>query len=190
MEFYDWSPYLDGDLHETEEAVPDLMVNVLFVFALQNLKGIDEKLGKVFAYEGLLEESKENTREAFYNLEKGLFSMTIGGKEYTVLGNGLAILSGLTSKKEGEFICEKIASGALSDCSLSMKGFKFDAMLNMDKIKWQGHVRDEIRNDYKTMIENGNTVWETIDGASAFDNAGSLCHGWASVPILYLLTQK
>ena len=65
MEFYDWSPYLDGDLHETEEAVPDLMVNVLFVLALQNLKGIDEKLGKVFAYEGLLEESKENTREAF-----------------------------------------------------------------------------------------------------------------------------
>ena len=188
--FYDWSPYLDGDLHETEEAVPDLMVNVLFVLALQNLKEIDEKLGKVFAYEGLLEESKENTREAFYNPEKGLFSMTIGGKEYTVLGNALAILSGLTSKNEGEFICEKIANGALSDCSLSMKGFKFDALLNMDKIKWQGHVRDEIRNDYKTMIENGNTVWETIDGASAFDNAGSLCHGWASVPILYLLTQK
>ena len=64
--------------------------------------------------------------------------MTIGGKEYTVLGNALAILSGLTSKNEGEFICEKIANGALSDCSLRMKGFKFDALLNMIKQNGRG----------------------------------------------------
>lgn len=188
--FYDWSQYLDGDLHETEEAIPDLMVNVLFILALQNLKEIDEKLGKAFAYEALLTESKKYTREAFYNSATGVFSMTIGGNDYTVLGNSLAILSGLTSKKENEVICEKIANGDLSDCSLSMKGFKFDALLATDKAKWQGHVRDEIQKDYGKMVENGNTVWETSDGASAFDNAGSLCHGWSSVPILYLSMQN
>ena len=62
----------------------------------------------------------------------------------------------------------------------------YDALLATDKAKWQGYVRDEIRNDYETMVEQGNTVWETIDGASAFDNAGSLCHGWSAIPILYL----
>ena len=184
--FYDWSQYLDGDLHETEEAIPDFMVNILFILALQNLKEIDEKLGKAFAYEALLTESKKYTREAFYNSAMGVFSMTIGGNDYTVLGNSLAILSGLTSKKENEAICEKIANGDLSDCSLSMKGFKFDALLTTDKAKWQGHVRDEIQKDYVKMVESGNTVWETSDGASAFDNAGSLCHGWSSIPILYL----
>ena len=184
--FYDWSQYLDGDLHETEDAVPDLMINVLFILALQNLKEIDEKLGKAFAYEPLLNESKKCTREAFYNSATGLFSMAIGGSDYTVLGNSLAIRAGLTTQKENEYICEKIANGDLSDCSLSMKGFKFDALLATDKAKWQGHVRDEIRNDYGKMVENGNTVWETSDGASAFDNAGSLCHGWSSIPILYL----
>ena len=184
--FYDWSPYLDGDLHGTEDAVPDLMINVLFILALQNLKEIDEKLGKRFAYEPLLNESKQFTREAFYHSATGLFSMSIGGSDYTVLGNSLAILSGLTSKKENEAICEKMANGGLSDCSLSMKGFKFDALLATDKAKWQEQVRDEIRNDYAKMVENGDTVWETSDGASAFDNAGSLCHGWSSIPILYL----
>ena len=184
--FYDWSQYLDGDLHETEDAVPDLMINVLFILALQNLKEIDEKLGKAFAYEPLLNESKKCTREAFYHSTTGLFSMTIGGSDYTVLGNSLAIRAGLTTQKGNEYICEKIANGDLSDCSLSMKGFKFDALLATDKAKWQGHVRDEIRNDYGKMVENGNTVWETSDGASAFDNAGSLCHGWSSIPILYL----
>jgi hypothetical protein len=24
------------------------------------------------------------------------------------------------------------------------------------------------------------------DGAAAFDNAGSLCHGWSTMPVLYL----
>ena len=86
-----------------------------------------------------------------------------------------------------EFACEKFVNGALSDCSLSMKGFKFDAFLATNKAKWLWYVRDEIRNDYKTMVENGDTVWETIDGARAFDNAGSLCHGWTSIPIIYLL---
>ena len=31
------------------------------------------------------------------------------------------------------------------------------------------------------MLETGDTLWETADGAEAFDNAGSLCHGWSSV---------
>ena len=184
--FYDWSPYLDGALHGTEDAVPDLMINVLFVLALQNLREIDKKLGKSFAYETLLEESKQYTKEAFYNSESGLYSMTLDGNEYTVLGNSLAIIAGLTTQDENQYICEKIANGELSDCSLSMKIFKYDALLTTDKEKWRGHVRNEIRRDYGKMLEQGDTVWETIAGSSDFDNAGSLCHGWSAIPILYL----
>ena len=32
------------------------------------------------------------------------------------------------------------------------------------------------------MERSATTFWETIDGASAFDNAGSLCHGWSGIP--------
>ena len=44
----------------------------------------------------------------------------------------------------------------------------------------------EIRKNYKKMLDYGSdTTWETIDGACAFDNAGSLCHGWTAIPIYY-----
>ena len=142
------------------------------------------EIGKSFAYGNLLEESKKRTNEAFFNADVGLYSMTMGGDEYTVLGNALAILAGLELDKE--YVCEKIVKGELSDCSLSMKIFKYDALLATDKEKYQAWVLNEIRREYGKMIEQGNTVWETIDGASAFDNAGSLCHGWSAIPIVYL----
>ena len=188
--FYDWSPHLDGLLRGTEEDVPDLMINLLFIYALQNLREIDGQLGKTFGYEFLLEECKLRTKEAFYNRETGLYAMSAGGNEYTVLGNALAILTGIAKQTEREWICEKLANGELSDCSLSMKCFKYDALLATDEAKWRGHVFDEIRKDYEKMVESGNTVWETADGASAFGNAGSLCHGWSAIPIYYYARLK
>ena len=162
------------------------MINLLFIFALQNLREIDEKLGREFAYTALLEESKRRTRETFFCDNEGLYAMTIDGKGFTALGNALAILTGLVSKEESEYVCEKIARGELIDCSLSMKTFKYDALYAVNKEKWRGHVRDEIRKDYGEMVSVGDTVWETGDGAAAFDGAGSLCHGWSAIPILYL----
>ena len=70
-----------------------------------------------------------------------------------------------------------------------MKTFKYDALLKCDKAKYQSAVLEEIRQDYEKMLAAGATsVWETTDGASAFDNAGSLCHGWIAIPIVYFET--
>lgn len=93
-------------------------------------------------------------------------------------------------KTDRKWICEKLVNGELMDCSLSMKCFKYDALLATDEAKWRGHVFDEIRKDYEKMVESGNTVWETADGASAFNNAGSLCHGWSAIPIYYYARLK
>jgi hypothetical protein len=109
--------------------------------------------------------------------------MTAGGNEYTVLCNALAVLAGMTSPQESKAICEKIVGGGLHDCSLSMKIFKYETLLMTDREKYQDWVLREIRREYGEMIAHGNTVWETMDGASAFDNAGSLCHGWSSIPV-------
>ena len=95
------------------------------------------------------------------------------------------MLSGVTTPSESKYICEKIVEGALSDCSLSMKIFKYEALLKTDKEAYQVWVHEEIRREYGKMVEEGNTVWETIDGASAFGNAGSLCHGWSAIPIYF-----
>lgn len=184
--FYDWSAYLDGALHGSEEAVPDLIINALFILALENLRAIDEKLGNVFAFDGLLQESRRRTKEAFFKEDDGVFAFSQTGKEYTALGNALAVLADVASENEARAICEKIVKGELLECSLSMKCFQYDAALATLGEKSKAWVLAEIRKDYGKMLEAGaTTVWETIDGASAFDNAGSLCHGWSAIPVYY-----
>ena len=183
--FYDWSPNLDGAGYFSQGALPDLMINLLFILALDNLKWIDEKLGKAFLYEGLIEEGKQAVRNTFFQGKDGLFAMSVDGTDYTVLGNALAVLSGVATPSESRYICEKIVEGALNDCSLSMKIFKYEALLKTDKDAYQVWVHKEIQREYGKMVEEGNTVWETIDGGSAFGNAGSLCHGWSAIPIYF-----
>lgn len=184
--FYDWSEYLSGAFNGTEDAIPDLMINLLFITALDNLQEIAKTAGEEYGYGGLVTELKKAVKNAFYNAEKGAYALTIGGGEYTALGNAFAVLSGVADENEAKEICKKIVSGVLTECSLSMKTFTYDAVLKTDETAYREWVREGIRKDYQVMIEAGSTsVWETIEGASAFDNAGSLCHGWSAIPVHY-----
>ena len=64
--------------------------------------------------------------------------------------------------------------------------FKYDAMITVDRSKYAGIILDDIRTKYGKMLDEGATsFWETEDGAAAFGNAGSLCHGWSALPIYY-----
>jgi hypothetical protein len=185
--FYDWSEHLSGELGQSERAIPDVIINSLFVIALENLRVISQKTGKPFAYDKVLLEIKEKARAEFYDTQRGAFSLTREGKEFTVLGNALAVLAGFSDDNEAHDICEKIVENAFSDCSLSLRCFKYDALLLTDEARWKPHVLKEIRRDYSNMLDQGATsVWETKEGASAFGNAGSLCHGWSAIPVCYL----
>ena len=112
--------------------------------------------------------------------------MTKEGDEFTELGNSVAILAGLTTAEESYAIAEKLSRSQLLKCSLSMKCFKYDALLKVDS-KYHQYIVKEICDTYKVMLDNGaTTAWEVIEGADAFGKAGSLCHGWSAIPILYL----
>ena len=183
---YDWSEYLSDPLRDAKPSTPDLILNALFILALENLRVIDEKLGNEFAFDGVLSECKKRTRETFFRAQDGAFAFSKTGKEYTALGNALAVLAGLTNETETRFICEKLINGEFLECSLSMKCFKYDAVISALSERGKAWVLSEIRKDYGKMLDIGaTTVWETIDGASAFGNAGSLCHGWSATPIYY-----
>ena len=80
-------------------------------------------------------------------------------------------------------IAKKLANNELSPCSFSMKCFKYDALLMVDQ-NYKHNILDEIRVQYKKMLDAGDTtVWETAN--DEFDEAGSKCHGWSSIPIYY-----
>ena len=183
--FYDWSAYMDEPIGATETRA-DLMLNCLFVLALEHFKWISGKIGRPFAYQSLSDELKANIRKAFFDKTSGLFSMVRGEKQYTALGNAVAILAGLTTEEESRHIAEKLLSGELAECSLSMKCFVYDALLKVDP-GYREAIVEEICRTYGEMLADGATsVWEVKEGADAFNKAGSLCHGWSALPVLYL----
>lgn len=180
--FYDWSQGLDVPAGDTADA----MVNVLCVLALENMKAIAAMLQKPFLEEAWLAALRPAVKAAFYNPQNGLFAFTQGGELYHALPNALAVRAGLTTPAETRRIAAALQEGRAAPCSLSMKGFVYDAVLTADaeNIVW---VREDIRRTYSPMLAAGaTTVWEVAEGAAAFDNAGSLCHGWSALPILYL----
>ncbi len=183
--FYDWSNlgYIRRGQGKNE---PDFLINAIFVIGLNAYGKICEKLGRENAFSGLAEEIKAKLNEKYYNHETGLYFVQEKDEKPTELANALAVVSGVASGEKLDAICEKLSSGELETCSLSMKVFKYDALIKVNKEKYKDCILDEIRKTYKVMLEAGSTtVWETQEGSTAFENAGSLCHGWSAVPVHY-----
>ena len=91
----------------------------------------------------------------------------------------------LPGKAQAMTICSRFGKSEMTDCTLSMKCFQYDAMIQTDKT-FSKEILSEIRTVYGTMLAQGATsLWETAEGASAFENAGSLCHGWSAVPVYF-----
>ncbi len=182
--FYDWSPYADGVCENIEKS--DFIINCIFLLGLESFDYICKKLEIENEYESLEESISQKLREKFYNEKENVFFISNSSEEATELANSFAVLLGIADEKQSEQICEKLASGELLECSLSMKPFKYDALLKINKEKYKPVILEEIRQTYKKMLDAGSTtVWETIKGASDFGNAGSLCHGWSAIPVYY-----
>ncbi len=182
--FYDWSPHLDGSFGQEQAGGCDLVLSSLIILALKSYKTLCEAQGSEFEYEDTLCRIFKATRESFFDTGSGLFRLNDSVNEGLELPNSLAILAGLCTSDEAEKICDSLAKKELGYASLSMKCFKYDAMLLTNKEKYAPIIIDDIRATYEKMIPVG-TVWETEIGASDFSNAGSLCHGWSSIPIYY-----
>ncbi|MBQ8357112.1 MAG: family 78 glycoside hydrolase catalytic domain [Clostridia bacterium] len=181
--FYDWSAFSAGTLGKSEEAAPDLVINCLFVIALDCLSWLCAATQTAFPYPHEAELLRQRIRQAFLTSD-GVCTMHMGREEYTVLGNSLAILAGIVREHEAETVCDRLINGTLADCSLSMKVLEYAALLQTNTEKYRNFVLDEIRSNYKLMLDaDSDTVWETLKGASDFGGAGSLCHGWSAIPV-------
>lgn len=181
--FYDWSPYAEFERGNIAYG-PDALLNIIAIIAFNAYDKICEKLGKNNVYSGISENVGKRVNEEYFDEEKGLYFFTKKG-EYTDLVNSLAIYSGIVDDTKTKDIAKALCSNTLVPSSLSYKTFKFDAVISCGKENIP-YVFGEIRRIYKTMLDAGSTtVWETELGAIDFENAGSLCHGWSSMPIYY-----
>lgn len=180
--FYDWEPVLKG-AHGNADEEPDLIINAIFLLALNGLEATCRASAIKFLYVTERDALRAALRERFMR-EDGLFTYRRGREELTVLGNSLAILAGAVSTDEASVIADEIVRDKMTPTSLSMNILKYEALLAVNAEKYKDYILSEIRRTYKIMLDAGSdTVWETILGEADFNGAGSLCHGWSSVPI-------
>lgn len=212
--FYEWKPMLNGNQLNDRESY-DAILNAFLSIALQNMAKIAVALKKAddaAMFEKTSEQINKSIRKEFFDSEAGVFKAYRGKYEgcISVLANAVCVLCGAAEgvpvqnleKLLADFELEQekhlgITNALGSEeeeykgetvvgCTLSMLPFQFDALLKLNRNKYAPYVLEKIDEIYYYMISQGATAcWETLLGESDFDNAGSLCHGWAAMPVYY-----
>ncbi|MCR5694711.1 MAG: hypothetical protein K6G89_07050 [Clostridia bacterium] len=201
--FHEWNGELAGAIGCPSTSDADACLTALFILATEKLADIlDEtgaddagKLNLASRLKTLAGSMKTAFNDAFFDAENGLYASfrdyaeDAGLRNYSQFANSLAILSGCASKSpvylDGALkaITGRCETVSVSECTLSTCLFKYDALMSVSKDNI-GLVMDEITELWGYMIGQGATsFWETIKGATDFDDAGSLCHGWSAIPL-------
>ncbi|NLD87089.1 MAG: family 78 glycoside hydrolase catalytic domain [Clostridiales bacterium] len=187
--FYEWNDTLAGVGRQPQEKLFEMMLSSAVSYSLSKAAIICRRLGmpdKAEEYESTYESLNIRIHEVFFD---GRLYRTFEGKDlYAVLPNAFGVLCGASKGEEAVYICDRIAAGEIPiPCTLSMKAFIYDAMLMTDEERYREYILSDIAANYSHMLDNGATsFWETIEGAEAFGKAGSLCHGWSAIPVVYL----
>lgn len=121
----------------------------------------------------------------FWDKDKRLYaSFCENGKlnHYSQLVQALAIREGVVPQRYLTDLSESIKTSAkLTQSEVSSKMTVYESLLNVSDENIN-YVLEDIKRVFGYMIDKGATsLWETQNGAAAFERAGSLCHGWASV---------
>ncbi|MBO4889157.1 MAG: hypothetical protein J5589_12730 [Firmicutes bacterium] len=191
--FYEWQDGLSGDKRTlpTDSPIYDAPLNAFAVLALQSLLEILTALNeKTASFEEAISKIRSSYHSVFFDQRKGVYTSFVGkdvSPHYAELTQALSLLAGLVSPEKEEEILEALAGhrSKLIPITLSHSIFKYEALFLRPE-RYASYVFERIAEDYGYMLSRGaDTFWETIEGASAFGNAGSLCHGWSAVPVYF-----
>ena len=185
--FYEWNENLAGDCSANFDAA--LTLNL--ILELLSVVKICEKLAlpdDAKYYLSMIDKLKNAVNKFFFDKDTGLYKLNERDAVFSELVNSYAVLTETAGKKKSEFICSMLAKkdNGMIKCTLSMRAFKYDAMLKVDRARYKEVILSEIDETYSYMLKNGATsFWETVKGKDDFNGAGSLCHGWCALPVRY-----
>ena len=191
--FYEWQDGLSGDEKTLPgtPAVYDAPLNAFAVLALESLTEILTALNEKSApFEEAIAKIRSSYHSVFFDPDKRLYTSFAGNgvsPHYAELTQALSLLASLVPEEAQPGIFEVLAEKGepLIPVTLSHSIFKYEALMLQSKT-YSSYVFGRIDRDYGFMLSQGaDTFWETIDGASAFGGAGSLCHGWSAIPVYF-----
>lgn len=179
--FYEWSEGLSGEAL----ANTDAPINFYYILACEAYQKLCRytKAAEKNVYPNL-DEIRSAVRATFFDAHSGFFRTRTGDDRYHELTQTLAVISGAA---ENTGILDRLLEeNSFIKSTLSTSIFKYEALLSAGT-QYQDAVLEEIADLWGRMLFAGtDTLWEVVDGASAFQDAGSLCHGWSAIPV-YLL---
>jgi hypothetical protein len=177
--FYEWSEGSNGRAPDASERC-DLILNCAFIYSAERFIELCSMIGESFTVD--LDALRGAVKRELFNEENGFFHIATTDKGYSRLGNAFAMLAGLGDRRT---LCVVRGETDAVDATLSMLGYIYDAILENDE-NGKEFVLADIREKYGYMLSKGTTTfWETLKGAEDFHLAGSLCHGWSAMPIVY-----
>ncbi len=131
----------------------------------------------------------EQINRYFWEPEKKAYASYLNGNgeiyHYAELTNSLLVYADAARGERLDYVLAKLAEKTLIPVTLSHSIFKYDAMMRKGSLLGRKVFADIAENWGSMLYQNATTFWETIDGASAFSNAGSLCHGWSAIPVYF-----
>lgn len=163
-------------------------------FGFRSLSSILKALGdaeKSKYYYDLHQNINRGINENLWDEEKHLYASYMNEERehyhYAELTNSLIIYCDAVSEDRLDHILDCLSRNdkSMFEVTLSHSIFKYDALMRKPEKYARAVFKDIARQWGYMLYNNATTFWETIDGASAFGNAGSLCHGWSAIPVYF-----
>lgn len=183
-----WNEWGDHPLAEGSIEYPAVL-NAFLVIALESYSYLAKQLDKPNLFgQKEIANIKEKMFNVFWSKEKECFGAYLTDGEIThfnELANSMMLYVGVGDKDSRLKVAEKLKSGELSEMTLSMMMYKYQALIDFD-VNNINYVYKDIDEKWGYMISQGaTTFWETLKGAEDFGGAGSLCHGWSAIPAYF-----
>ncbi len=184
--FYEWQPQLDG-AQNWDKLRYDCLINAFVADAFDCFAEIAKITGEnelEYTYKKLSKELKEATHKAFWreNLGGYVTHLEDANLEHDLTQAMMLYVDAVPEDKK-ESVADVIKRETLIPCTLSMTIFAYEGLLKVSRDNHK-YINEHIEKVWSKMLRsNTDTFWETALGADDFNYAGSLCHGWAAVPI-------
>ncbi len=190
--FYEWQEGLSGQIFGelAENTRYDAPLCGYYGIALRSGIEVAKLLGDKGAYDrftAAYDLLKANVHDFFWDEQKQYYQSYIeNGKNtdhFAQLTGSLLMYSGLVPEEKASVVRQKLLyDSTLYPVTLSHTIYRYEALLQDESTK--DIIKREILTTWSKMLYAGaTTFWETADGSFAFDNAGSMCHGWSAVPL-------
>ncbi len=187
--FYDWRPGMHT-LGVHEPGFYEAPMQVLVADSFRCYEEICKLLNKPLqGFACLADTLLKNTHKLFFDAQSGAYRTRPGEVPTHELTQALMLWSGAVPEDCKPSVEQAILGQRLIPASLAMTLFTYEALLQNPANR--EYVLRKMEAVWGKMLSAGaQTFWETEYGSEDFDRSGSLCHGWAAVPIYIFAKYK